>query len=450
MQDFHKKITDLKLPPQNIEAEMSLLGALLLDQDAIIKISDVVRGDDFYKRIHAVIFDKILTLHEKREPIDLVTLTEILDRDGKMDEIGGAQYLSTLVNAVPTAAHIVSYANIVRQKSILRKLISASGQITAMAYDEREDVEIVLDKSEQTLFAVSRVAGSQDFIAIRDVLVDSFDRIDKLHKEKGQLRGVPTGLKGLDNLLSGLQQSDLIILAARPSMGKTSLAMNMAQYAAVDKNIPVAVFSLEMSKEQLVDRLICGEAGLDSWKMRTGNLNENDFEKLQLAMGSLSEAPLYIDDTPGLNVVEVRTKARRLHSEVGLGLVVIDYLQLLEGRTMNNDNRVQVISEISRSLKSLARELKIPVIALSQLSRAVESRPDKRPLLSDLRESGSIEQDADVVMFLYREDYYDRDTERKNMADILVRKHRNGPTGEVELYFIPEYMKFRDVDKKHE
>jgi len=451
MPDFMDKKIDLKLPPQSLEAEMSLLGALLLDQDAIVRISDLVRSDDFYKRAHAIIFDKIFSLHEKREPVDLVTLTEFLEREGRLDEIGGVQYLSSLANVVPTAAHVVSYANIVRQKSILRKLISASSQISAMAYDEKEDVEIVLDRSEQTLFAVSRIAGGQNFIVIRDVLVDSFDRIDKLHKEKGQLRGVPTGLKGLDNILSGLQKSDLIILAARPSMGKTSLAMNMAQYAAVDKNIPVAVFSLEMSKEQLVDRLICGEAGLDSWKMRTGNLNEADFEKLQLAMGSLSEAPLYIDDTPGLNVVEVRTKARRLHAEVGLGLIVIDYLQLLEGRsTANSDNRVQVISEISRSLKSLARELEVPVMALSQLSRAVESRPDKRPLLSDLRESGSIEQDADVVMFLYREDYYDRETERKNMADVLVRKHRNGPTGEVELFFIPEYMRFRDVDKKHD
>ncbi len=450
MNDSRRKIEDLKLPPQNQEAEMSLIGSLMIDQDAMMKVSDMITARDFYKNSHAMIFEAIFKLNEKREPIDLVTLTEVLEREGKLEAVGGASYLSSLVNSVPSSAHIISYAHIVRNKSILRSLISASGEINRMAYAEDEDVEIILDKSEQKLFAVSRTVGGQNFVMIRDVLIDSFERIDKLHKEKGTLRGVPTGIKGLDNILSGLQKSDLIILAARPSMGKTSLALNIAQYAAIENNTPVAVFSLEMSKEQLVDRLICGEAGLDSWKMRTGNLNEQDFEKLQLAMGNLSEAPLFIDDTPGLNVIEVRTKARRLHAEVGLGLVVVDYLQLLEGRSANVDNRVQVISEISRSLKSLARELNVPVMALSQLSRAVESRPDKRPLLSDLRESGSIEQDADVVMFLYREDYYDRETENKNIANVLVRKHRNGPTGDAELYFIPEYMRFRDIDKKHD
>ncbi|MFA4930665.1 MAG: replicative DNA helicase [Patescibacteria group bacterium] len=439
----------LKLPPQNLEAEQSLLGALLIDQNSVIKVSDLVQPRDFYKNAHRLICEKIFELYEKREPVDLVTITELLERGGQLEVVGGASYLSSLVNGVPSAAHVVSYANIVRQKAILRSLISVSSRISQMAYDENEDVEIILDRAEQSLFSISRVVGDQNFVVIRDVLINSFERIDQLHKNKGQVRGVPTGIKGLDHLLSGLQRSDLVILAARPSMGKTSLAMNIAQYVAVEKKIPVAIYSLEMSKEQLVDRLICGEAGLDSWKLRTGNLNEADFEKLQLAMGSLSEAPLYIDDTPALNVVEVRAKARRLHAEVGLGLVVVDYLQLLEGRSANVDNRVQVISEISRSLKALARELDLPVMALSQLSRAVESRPDKRPLLSDLRESGSIEQDADVVMFLYREDYYDRDTERKHMADVLVRKHRNGPIGDVELFFVPEYMRFRDVDKQH-
>jgi len=445
----NKNNSNLKLPPQNLDAEISLLGSLLLDSDGIMKVTDIVTADDFYKSAHGVVFNTIYALNEKREPVDLVTLTEYLERDNRLEQIGGASFLSSLVNSVPSSAHIISYAKIVRNKSILRSLISASSDISGMAYSENEDVEIILDKSEQKLFAVSRTTGSQDFVVIRDVLIDSFERIDKIHKDKGQVRGVPTGIKGLDNLLSGLQDSDLIILAARPSMGKTSLALNIAQHAAIHEKTPVALFSLEMSKEQLTDRLICGEAGLDSWKLRTGNLNEQDFEKLQLAMGSLSEAPLYIDDSPGLNVVELRTKARRLHIEVGLGMIVVDYLQLLEGRSGNNENRVQVISEISRSLKGLARELHIPVMALSQLSRAVESRPDKRPLLSDLRESGSIEQDADVVMFLYREDYYDRETERKNMADVLVRKHRNGPVGEVELFFIPEYMRFRDLEKKH-
>ncbi len=439
---------NLKIPPQSLEAEQSLLGSLMLDPAAMIKVVDVIRSTDFYKKGHQLLYERILELYEKREPVDLVTLNEVLERKGELQDVGGASYISSLVNVVPSAAHIVTYANIVRQKSILRSLISVSGDMSRMAYEEDMDVEMILDKAEQSLFSISKVAGSQNFVMIRDVLVESFERIDQLHKNKGKVRGVPTGIKGLDDILSGLQKSDLIILAARPSMGKTSLAMNIAQNAAIEEKIPVAIYSLEMSKEQLVDRLICGEAGLDSWKLRTGNLNEDDFEKLQLAMGSLSEAPLYIDDTPGLNVVEVRTKARRLHAEVGLGLVIVDYLQLLEGRSMNNDNRVQVISEISRSLKSLARELNVPVIALSQLSRAVESRPDKRPLLSDLRESGSIEQDADVVLFLYRDDYYDRDTEKKNLAEVLVRKHRNGPTGDAQLYFVPEYMRFRDISKQ--
>ncbi len=441
---------DIKIPPQSLEAEQSLLGSVMLDPNSMVKIVDIIKPFDFYKRGHQLLFERILELYEKREPVDLVTLTEILERKNELQEVGGASYISSLVNSVPSAAHIVTYANIVRQKSILRSLISASGEMSRMAYEEGMDVEMILDKAEQSLFSISKVAGSQNFVMIRDVLVESFERIDQLHKNKGKVRGVPTGIKGLDNILSGLQRSDLIILAARPSMGKTSLALNIAQHAAIEEKIPVAIYSLEMSKEQLVDRLICGEAGLDSWKMRTGNLNEDDFEKLQMAMGSLSEAPLYIDDTPGLNVVEVRTKARRLHSEVGLGMIIVDYLQLLEGRSLNNDNRVQVISEISRSLKSLARELNVPVMALSQLSRAVESRPDKRPLLSDLRESGSIEQDADVVLFIYRDDYYDRDSEKKNMAEVLVRKHRNGPTGEAQLYFVPEYMRFRDVSKQQD
>jgi len=444
------KQSEFKIPPQSLESEQSLLGALLLDQEAIIKVVDIIRPGDFYKKSHQFIYEGIIGLYEKREPLDLVTLTDRLEKLDYLDQIGGASYLSSLVNGVPTAAHVISYAKIVRQKSILRSLISVAANISEMAYDESEEVEMILDKAEQNLFAISQVSGTTEFSAMRDILIESFERIDQLHKNKGQVRGVETGIKGLDNKLSGLQRSDLIILAARPSMGKSSLAMNFAQHAAVVNNVPVAVFSLEMSKEQLVDRLICGEAGLDSWKMRTGNLNEQDFEKLQLAMGSLSEAPIYIDDTPGLSVVDVRTKCRRLHADVGIGMVIIDYLQLLEGRSMSSaDNRVQVISEISRSLKALARELNVPVVALSQLSRAVESRPDKRPMLSDLRESGSIEQDADVVMFIYREDYYDKDTDKKNISEVLIRKHRNGPTGDVELYFIPEYMRFRDIDKQH-
>ncbi len=439
----------IKIPPQNIEAEQSVLGALLLDKDAIIKTADILKLDDFYREDHKVIFEAILELFEKRSPIDLVTLTDQLEKKKKLKEVGGASYLTTLVNSVPSAAHVATYANIVHNKATLRRLISAADSINAFGYSEDEDIDSILDKAESELFSVSQNFTKQYFIPVKSVLTDTFDRIDELHKHKGQLRGVPTGFQDLDNLLAGLQPSDLLILAARPSIGKTAFALNIAEHAAIKGKVAVGIFSLEQSKEQLVDRMLCSEAGVDSWKLRTGNLGEEDFPKIGFAMSMLSEAPIYIDDTPMLNIMEIRTKARRLQSENQLGLIIVDYLQLMQGRQNSRDaNRVQEISEISRGLKALARELNVPVIALSQLSRAVEQRPDHMPQLADLRESGSIEQDADVVMFLYREDYYNKDTENKNLAKLLIKKHRNGPTGEIDLYFTPEQTRFRTIDKK--
>lgn len=440
----------VRIPPQNIDAERSVLGAILLDKDAIIKVADVVRPEDFYEFRHETIFAAMLTLFDQRKPIDIITLSETLEAEEKLKEIGGSSYLAEIVNTTPSAGNIVYYAQIVRDKAILRRLIESSANISQLGYDEDSDISDTLDKAEQLLFSVSQKFMKEKFVAVCDVLTEAFDRIDKIHKDKdkGAIRGVPSGFRDLDNLTAGFQDSDLLILAARPSMGKTSFALNLAEHAAIEEKIPVGIFSLEMSKEQLVDRLLASQAGVDSWKLRTGNLSDEDFPKIGYAMGVLSEAPLFIDDTPGANVMEIRAKARRLQMEHGLGMIIIDYLQLMEGKARSGDaNRVQEISEISRSLKGLARELKVPVIALSQLSRAVEHRPDKRPQLSDLRESGSIEQDADVVMFLYREEYYEPDTSKKGVTEVLIKKHRNGPTGGIELFFQPEQMRFRDLEK---
>lgn len=441
--------TAAKTPPQNIEAEVSLLGALLLDQEAITKIADIVTDHDFYQPSHQLIFKAIADLYERRQPIDILTLSNRLKDMGEIEKVGGSTYVTSLLNSVPSAAHVVNYAEIVAHKATLRRLISAANDIVGLGYDEVGKVEDLLDKAEQTIFQVSQKHLRQNFTPIKNVLAESFDRIDELHKDKDKLRGVPTGFKDLDNKLAGLQNSDLIIVAARPSMGKTSLALNMAQHVAVKEGIPVGIFSLEMSKEQLIDRLISTEAAIDSWKLRTGNLDDSDFPRINQAMASLSEAPIFIDDSAMANVMEMRTKARRLQSEHGLGLLIVDYLQLMSGRA-TTDNRVQEISEISRSLKALARELDVPLIALSQLSRAVESRPSRVPQLSDLRESGSIEQDADVVLFIYREDVYDPESDRKGVADIIVSKHRNGPTGQVELFFKGEFMQFKNLDRKRQ
>ena len=442
---------NIKIPPQNLEAEQSVLGSLLMDKDAVIKVADILRPDDFYRDEHGKIYRAILNLYEKRRPIDVVTITDDLEKDKMLKDVGGASYITTLVNSVPTSAHVATYANIVHQKATLRRLISAASEITELGFNEQSDLETILDKAESKLFSVSQKYVKQYFTPIKDILEESFDRIDKLHKEKGMIRGVPTGFRDLDNLLAGLQKSDLVILAARPSIGKSSLALNIADHVACDKKIPVGIFSLEMSKEQIIDRFLCLRGAVDSWKLRTGNLEDEDFGKLNYAMGVLSEAPIYIDDSPYVNVMEIRTKARRLQIDHDVGLIILDYLQLMSGMgSKSSDNRVQEVSEISRSLKALARELNVPVLALSQLSRAVEHRPDKHPMLADLRESGSIEQDADVVMFIYRDDYYDQESEQKNIAEVLVRKHRNGPTGDVSLYFKPEYMKFASVEKKRE
>lgn len=441
----------VRIPPQSVDAEKSVLGAMLLDKDAIIKIIDILTPEDFYEDRHGLIYEAMLSLFEKRRPIDIVTLSEILESADQIKTVGGSAYLADLVNETPSAANIVHYAQICREKAVLRRLINAASGITELGYDENGELSETLDKAEQSLFAVSQKFLKNKFIPIHSVLTEAFDRIDKIHKDKdkGAIRGVPSGFADLDNITAGFQNSDLIILAARPSMGKTSFALNLAEHAAIEEKITVGIFSLEMSKDQLIDRLLSSQSGVDSWKLRTGNLSDDDFPKIGYAMGVLSEAPIFIDDSAGANVMEVRAKARRLQMEHGLGLIIIDYLQLMEGRSRSGEgNRVQEISEISRSLKGLARELQVPVIALSQLSRAVEHRDNKRPQLSDLRESGSIEQDADVVMFLYRDEYYDPDSEKKGITEILIKKHRNGPTGMSELFFNPAQMRFADLEKQ--
>jgi len=437
-----------KIPPQNLEAEASLLGSILLDADALVRVADVIDAADFYENRHRLIFESILHLYEKRRPIDVLTLSNRLREEQLLEDIGGAAYLTELVNGVPTASHAGFYAEIIHKTGTLRRLIKASGEITALGYDEATEISEILEQAEQRLFQVSQQNIKQDIAGISEILDASFERLDELHRNKGTLRGVSTGFKSLDAKLSGLQKSDMIVLAARPAMGKTTLALNMAHHIASKDKKPVLVFSLEMSKEQLVDRLLAAESGIDSMKLRTGNLTDADFAKLGEAMGVLSEAPIYIDDTPGITALEMRTKARREQHKHSLGLIVIDYLQLMSGGS-KSDGRVQEISEISRGIKALARELDVPVIALSQLSRSVESRHPQIPQLSDLRESGSIEQDADLVMFLYREDYYNPETERKHIADLFISKHRNGPTGQVEMYFHPELLKFRSIDRVH-
>lgn len=440
------------LPPQNIEAEQSVLGSILIDKDAIVRISDIIKPDDFYKGSHAVIFEAMQELYEKREPIDVLSLSNRIEEKGQLDQIGGRSYLVSVANTVPSAAHVENYAQIVQKKATLRRLLEAAHEITNLSSQMSEDTEALLDKAEQKIFAISQKYLKKKFLPIKSILTEAFDRIDDLHKESGKLRGIPTGFTGLDNKLAGLQKSDLIVLASRPSMGKTSLALDMARQIATRAKIPVGIFSLEMSKEQLVDRMLCAEANVDLWKMRTGRLSEDeDFTNIGHAMGILSEAPIYIDDSATANIMEIRTKARRLQSEKNLGLLIVDYLQLMEGRS-GTENRVQEVAEITRSLKAVARELNIPVIAVSQLSRAVEARPSNLPRLADLRESGSIEQDADVVMFIYREAMYKRDLppERKNLAEIHIAKHRNGPTGMVELYFDENKVSFKNLEKKME
>ncbi len=432
-----------RVPPQNIEAETSLLGSILIEKDAIIKIADVVSPEDFYVDRNALIFTAIMDLYEARQPIDIVSLSNKLAEAGELERVGGSAYITDLTSAVPTAAHVVHYAGIVAHKATLRRLIAAASNITGFGYDEQTPLDQLLDKAEQTIFEVSQKNLKQNFVPINSILADSFDRLNDMHSNSGKLRGIPTGFKDLDNLLAGLQNSDLLILAARPSMGKTTLVMNIAHHVAAKEGIPVGFFSLEVSKEQLIDQLLAIESGIDSWKLRTGALDDDDFPRINEAMAELSEAPLYIDDSAMTNVMEMRTKARRLQAEHGLGLVIIDYLQLISGGGRSMEGRQQEVSEISRGLKGLARELNVPVLALSQLSRAVESRNPPTPQLSDLRDSGSIEQDADVVAFIYRPWYYDKEAD-ENTTEILVKKHRNGAIGDIELFFDSAKRKFQD------
>ncbi|MDD5433047.1 MAG: replicative DNA helicase [Candidatus Pacebacteria bacterium] len=439
-----------KLPPQNIEAEKSLLGCLMIDTDAIYKVADFLQTKDFYKPNHQIIFEAILDLFDKREPVDLLSLSSKLGEKNKLEEIGGVSYLTDLINTVPTASHILHYAKTVQEKRILRDLITAGSDITSLAYQETESIDVLLDKAEKRIFSIAQKSLSQSFTHVKDALEETWKRIEELSKQKGGLRGIPTGFRDLDNLLAGLQKSDLIILAARPSLGKSALATDIAKNVSCNYKLPVGIFSLEMSKDQIIDRLIASQADVDLWRLRTGKLSDqgpnNDFERIQKAMAELSQAPLYIDDVSSSNVIQMRAMARRLAMDKGLGLLIIDYLQLMEGRG-NTENVVQQVSENSRALKGIAKELNIPVLVLSQLSRAVEHRMPPIPRLSDLRESGSIEQDADVVAFIYREDKYKPNTERKNIAEIIIAKHRNGPVGKVDLYFDETRVTFRNMEK---
>ncbi len=439
-------MNNLKVPPYNLEAEQSVLGSMLLSPDAIMVAMEQLRSEDFYKESHRRIFEVIVKLNEDREPVDLITVTEVL-RSGKiLEQIGGVTYLTNLTETVPTAANIAHYCKIVEEKALIRRLINTASGILSMAYDSKNEINELLDEAERRIFDIAQKQRVENFHHIKDILFDTFERIEELYNSESGITGVPTGFPDIDEKTSGFQPSDLILIAARPSMGKTALALNIAQNAAIRFKIPVGIFSLEMSKEQLVQRMLCSESNVDSHKLRTGRLNEDDWPRLAQAMGPLSEAPIYIDDTPGISSLELRTKARRLKAEKGLGLVIIDYLQLMSGRG-NSENRQQEISEISRSLKALARELSLPVVALSQLSRAPEMRSDHRPILSDLRESGSQEQDSDLVAFLYRDDYYNPDSEKKNIAEIIIAKQRNGPTGTVELVWLSKFTKFASMER---
>ncbi len=434
-----------KTIPANPEAEEAVLGSLLIDPDAIIKVASFLKPDDFYREKNGWIYQAILDLHERREPADFVTLVDELERRDQIQQVGGAAYITSLINSVPTAVHVEHYAHIVERTATLRRLIGAAGQIAALAYEEAEDVDEVVDRAEQLIFNVSERRIHRDLTPVRQIMHAVVDRLDYLHRHRGELLGVPSGFTKLDKLLGGFQKSDLIILAARPGMGKTSLALNFAVNAAKRYGQRVAFFSLEMSSEQLVQRLLAAETGINQQRLRLGEINDDEWPILMEAAGVLSETLLFIDDTPAVSALELRTKARRLQAEHGLDMVIVDYLQLMRSDT-RTENRVQEISYISRSLKSLARELEVPLIALSQLSRAVESRGDHKPILSDLRDSGSIEQDADIVMFIYREDAVKENSERKNIADVIVAKHRNGPTDTVPLYFDKALTRFADLE----
>lgn len=440
-----------KIPPHNLDAEMSLLGAILIDEEVLADVTDKIRGNDFYEKRHQSIYAAMMRLYERHRPIDLLTLSDELEKKDELEGIGGSSYLTELTNYVPTAANASTYAELVSQRAVRRRLIKASTDIAELAYKDDSNTQEILERAEAELFSVSDMSLKQDLVSLEQILTESFDRMEELYRDRGKLRGIKTGWRDLDNLTAGLQRSDLLIVAARPAMGKTTLVTNLAYNVAAKEHQSVLFFSLEMSKEQLVDRMLSDASGVDSWNIRTGNLSDDDFEKISTAMGEMAEAPIFIDDTPGLTVLEMRTKARRQAHVQPLGLIIVDYLQLMQGSSRGGEfNRVQEVSEISRGLKLIARELNVPVIALSQLSRSVESRNPQVPQLSDLRESGSIEQDADLVAFIYREAYYNPDTDRQNVTDLIIAKHRNGPVGTVELYFHPERLRFMSLDKHHD
>ncbi|MGA9289858.1 MAG: replicative DNA helicase [Anaerobacillus sp.] len=438
-----------RTPPQNIEAEQAVIGAVFLEIDALTTATEVLQPEDFYRAAHQKIFSVMIELSEKGEPVDLVTVTSELQDLKILEEIGGVSYLSDLANSVPTAANVEYYSKIVEEKSILRRLIRAATDIASDGYAKESEIENLLSEAEKSIMEVSQRKNTGAFISIKDVLVTAYDNIETLQNSTGDITGIPTGFSELDRMTAGFQRNDLIIVAARPSVGKTAFALNIAQNVATKTDENVAIFSLEMGAEQLVMRMLCAEGNIDAQRLRTGGLTGDDWQKLTMAMGSLSNAGIYIDDTPGIRVGDIRAKCRRLKQEKGLGMILIDYMQLIRGNG-SGENRQQEVSEISRSLKGIARELEVPLISLSQLSRGVESRQDKRPMMSDIRESGSIEQDADIVAFLYRDDYYDKESENKNIIEIIIAKQRNGPVGTVELAFVKEYNKFVNLERRHD
>ncbi len=437
-----------KVPPHDIEAEQAVLGSMLTDKDAVISAIEVLKEDDFYRTDNKSIYEAIINLYNRAEPIDIITVKAELESLGKFEQVGGLEYLASLPDKVPTTANAMKYIKIVEEKSTLRNLIKTANEIIELGYDPTEDVSDIMEGAEKKIFNIMQNNDKKSYSPIKDILVDSFTQLEELYNRKQHITGVPSGFTELDYKTAGFHGSDLVLIAARPAMGKSAFALNIATNAAVRANVPVVIFSLEMSKEQMVNRILCSEAMVDSNKVRTGKLEEDDWTKLAGSIGPLSDAEIYIDDTPGISVMEIRAKCRKLKLEKNIGMVVIDYLQLVQGSNRRNGSREQEISEISRSLKILAKELNVPVIALSQLSRAVEQRPDHRPMLSDLRESGAIEQDADIVMFLYRDDYYNPDSEKKDIAEVIIAKHRGGSLGTVDLLWLGSYTKFVNLEKR--
>lgn len=436
-----------KIPPHDIEAEQAILGCMLTDKDSVIAALEKLKVDDFYREDNKAIYEAMVALYGRAEPIDIITVKAELVANGKFDQVGGLEYLATLPEKVPTTTNVDRYIKIVEEKALLRRLIKTANDIIAAGYEQTEEVDDIMDVAEKKIFDIMQTKNSNGYTPIKDVLVETFAELERLYNQKGYITGVETGFTDLDYKTSGFHKADLVIVAARPAMGKSAFAINIATHAAVNNNVPVAIFNLEMSKEQVANRILCSEAMVDSNKIRTGKIEDNEWVKLANASGRLADSPIYIDDTPGISIMEIRARCRKLKLEKNIGLVVIDYLQLVQGTGKKNSSREQEISEISRSLKILAKELEIPVIALSQLSRSAEKRDDKRPMLSDLRESGAIEQDADIVMFLYRDDYYNPDTEKKNIAEVILAKHRGGSTGTVELVWLGNYTKFANIEK---